>query len=63
MVRVSLASTPAATPSCSPRTTCSSTGRSPASRSSPDDYRGSEFCGAIFSLMGDVLFVNIQTPA
>jgi secreted PhoX family phosphatase len=28
----------------------------------PDDYRGSEFCGATFSPSGTQLFVNIQTP-
>ncbi|MEL7538072.1 MAG: alkaline phosphatase PhoX [Pseudomonadota bacterium] len=28
----------------------------------PNDYRGSEFAGATFSLFGRVLFVNIQTP-
>lgn len=28
----------------------------------PNDYRGSEFCGACFDPKGEILFVNVQTP-
>jgi hypothetical protein len=37
-------------------------GMNRASAVQPDDYRGSEFCGACFDPTGQTLFVNIQSP-